>query len=126
MSLARPALGGAIVAALLMGTPGEMRAQPAAAAARPAFHAPLSWVIRTWRDTRPGEPAPASGQTLARRLDRVAQVAAAVGRADVARALDLSARYVATADTAPRVQVGHRVGTVGGEDRGRIPQPTPV
>lgn len=86
-------LQGALLTALLLGAPGEARAQTLASVARPACAAPLGWVIRTWRGT-PGDSARARGRNLAKRLDRVAQAAAGAGRTDVARALTLSARYV--------------------------------
>lgn len=97
MTLPRPraTLHGALLTAILLGAPGEARAQTLSATARPACCAPLGWVIRTWRDT-PGSSVRARGHNLARRLDRVAQAAAGAGRADVARALTLSARYVSS------------------------------
>lgn len=120
MTISRPTLGGAaLLTALLLGAPGDARAQSVAASVRPAYCAPLSWVIRTWRDTRPGDSVQVRSHALARRLDRVAQLAAAAGRADVANALALSARWVSAGDgpnhaaRARDLRLGERMMAVG-------------
>ncbi len=120
MTFSRSSLGGAaFLTALLLGAPGEARTQSLSAVARPAYCAPLAWVIRTWRDTRPGDSVQVRSHALARRLDRVAQVAAATGRADVAKALDLSARWVSAGDgpnhaaRARDLRLGERMMAVG-------------
>ncbi len=81
-----------VLTAVLVGTSGGARATTTP----PAYCSELSWIVKNWRKVAQKQPIDVRSRVLAGRVGRVAVLAAADGRTDVAAALTLSSRWVAS------------------------------